>query len=415
MTDFIKPKKDFSDLEKSKYVQKWIRNYKTDQRARLGLLDGFCDFTEKTPDELIMIHFEDTQKMPLERTHITKQYFFDWFEHLKENGVSHNAARQYVWGKIASFYAQNDVPVVMKKGETPAPQKGVTDKVWKKDGKRISKDDKIFTLRNIRDALPTLRDRAIFLCKLSSGMDDCDLFVLKVKDFEEGYFPDFNICYVEGVRIRPQGNPYFQTFFSGEACDLINMYLAHRKEKGEKITPNSDLFVSERMTADGKPKKIKASAFSEQLKKTCEQLNVQNITPKRFRSHFSTILKRGKIEHDIVERLMGHSGEVSKHYVDLFNDSEEFAEFFSENIEPIVCLGNGNAKYQKLDVEMKELKEENAQLTKKLNDLITAVYMIKNTIEKESNVHIDLSLESLGKRPIEKPKKFDKDGKEIPI
>jgi len=246
-------------------------------------------------------------------------------------------------------------------------------------------------------------------------MDDCDLFVLKVKDFEDGYFPDFNICFVEGNRIKPQGNPYYQGFLSGEAVDLINMYLNHRKEKGEKITPKSNLFISDRMTADGKAKKIKDTAFSEQLNKVCKQLNIQNITPKRFRSYFNTILKRGKIEHDIVEQLMGHVGDVSKHYQDVFADTEEFAEFFSEHIEPIVCLGNGNAKYQKLDTEIKALREENAELNLKINDLITAVYTIKETVEKESNLHIDLSLESLGKRPIEKPKKFDKDGKEIPI
>jgi len=128
-TAFIKAKKDFTELLKSKYVQKWIKNYKTDKQARLSTLNQFSEFISKSPDELILEHFKDTQKMPLEREHIAKHQFFKWFEQLKEDGVSHNAARQYVWGKLASFYAQNDVPVVMKKGETPSPQKGTTDKV----------------------------------------------------------------------------------------------------------------------------------------------------------------------------------------------------------------------------------------------------------------------------------------------
>ena len=40
---------------------------------------------------------------------------------------------------------------------------------------------------------------------------------------------------------------------------------------------------------------------------------------------------------------------------------------------------------------------------------------IKESVENSSDLHIDLNLENLGKRPIEMPRKFDKDGKEIPI
>ncbi|MFX0070154.1 MAG: hypothetical protein ACFFAO_03600 [Candidatus Hermodarchaeota archaeon] len=365
---FGRPKKEYPELIESKYVKKWIESYTESQRQKkLGILEKYVEFIEKSPDDLIIEHNNDIRRDdPIKITNIAKKQLFLFYKYLigeEVNGkviqkaVSINSARQYIFSVLTSFFSKNNIPINFNKNEIPKERKGIKDKVWRSKKERISQDDKKKSLKKIRDDLTLLRDRAILHCKISSGMDDVDLFKLKIKDFERGYYPDYNICYIEGNRTK--SDIRFQTFFNGEACSLIKIYLNDRKKKGEKMDSNSWLFVSNYLKPNGTGKKMKPNAFSKNLRETCEKLEIYNITPKALRSYFNTIVIRAlHDDKEIVERMMGHVGSVSSKYQQMFNDTEEFAKYYYENIDLITSLENTAKTGIFAKKEMLKLREQ---------------------------------------------------------
>lgn len=416
---FKKPKKDFSNLKESKYVQKWLKNVKSD-RKRLGILKKYCNFIEKGPDKLILEHHEDQQKEPIKRTNIAKNQLKQYFKYLigetingktRNRSISINSARQYVYSRIASFYKRNGVPIHFQKGEIPKEKKGVSDKVWRNGKERIGKDKQKMCIKMIKDSFKNTRDKAILLCKKSSGLDDVDLFNLKIRDYFRGYYKDLNVCYLEGYRQKT--DMYYQTFLDSEACTMLQIYFRERNERGEDILDkngnlkreayNEWLFVSEKANSNGTYRKIKKNAFSENLKSVCETLDIHNVTPKSFRRWFNSVLKRNGINHEIVERMMGHKTKVSQKYNMVFEDPEAFTELYVEDIEPITLLGNGNQKYTKLDHKVEELEIENQYLRNKVDKITEVVKNIVGHIKDNSEL-ID-SLTQIPQEPKEEKSK----------
>lgn len=398
---FIKPKKDFSFLLESKYVKKWIGNYEKEyeKQNRLSILSDFCDFIEKDPDTLILEHNKDIKTDdPSEITDIAKNQLKMYYNYLIgeknnindntiEKPITINSARQYVFSKLASFFKRNNVPIKFQKGEIPSEDiKGTVEKVWKDGEKRIMAENKKDWLKQIRDSFINIRDKAIFLCKLSSGMDDCDLFELKTKDFNRGYYDIYNICYINGNRLKTE--TYFQTFFNSECCDLINLYLKDRERKGEKLTENSWLFVGNKKINE-KYTQMKPNIFYANLQEVCQKLNLKNITPKQFRHWFNSELKRNGIDFEIVERMMGHKTQISQKYFDLFKDEEGFVKYYMENIEIYTVLGNGNKKIKEIDKKVEELEAFNkklvehlAETNKKLEFVTSEYFKLNERIEQ---------------------------------
>ena len=273
---YYKPKKDFSFLLESKYVQKWLEGVKS-KDSRLSVLHEYVEFTGKTPEQLIEEHTEDLKLKGVDQTEITKKQMHAFFGYLtgdideafqntinkkiRTKNMSGNSARQYVYSKIASFYKRCKVPVVFEKNEIPIHnKKGSRDKNWREADKKITSNEKKACLKKIRDTLSLVRDRVILLCKISSGMDDVDVFKLKYQDFDNGYYPDLNVCYIEGHRQKNK-QCYFQTFFNSEACNVLNIYFKERKQKGELLTNDSWLFVKTRANKEGIYEPIQRRSF----------------------------------------------------------------------------------------------------------------------------------------------------------
>lgn len=384
---FIKPRRDFSQMLESKHVLKWVNSYKGNQNGKLAKLDDFCNYLDKTPDELILEHYEDNQKIPIEREEIAKRQFDEYFEHLKKTGVDHNSARQYVYSVIKGFYKKNLVPVMC---ETPTEEEQQVNKVWEySDNTTIKKEDKKDVLKKIRDTL-SIRNKAILLCKLGSGLDDVELFNLKIKNFKRGYNEDYNVTHVKGR--RKKSKIPFNTFFNSESTDMLNVYLKDRKRKGEEITDDSYLFVARKK--DGSISKPRNNSFSEDLKKATETLGFKNITPKRLRDWFRSQLRRNGITEEIIKRMMGHKCDISASYEQMFEESEEFAKFYAidKDIDAITSLGNGNKKVVRLESEITDLKDtitemakENVQFREDIDKLKEwAAEMYKEKLLKEN-------------------------------
>ncbi len=382
---FIKPKKDYSDLMESPYVKIWLEDVKTKQ-GRLAVLKRYCEFIEKTPDELILEHHEDTIKKPLERTKIAKKQLRSYFGYLTadadekfsnlinkkviEKSISWNSARQYAYSKLASFYKRNEVEITFQKKEIPKHKGGSTGKTWKQEGKIITLINRKEGLKDIVNAFNTVRGRTIVLSKISSGLDDADLFNLKVKNFNEGYnIENYEVCYIEGNRKKT--DVYFQTYFNTEACKSIKLMLQDRERKGEVITDDSWLFVGNKKvekTIKGKKvmkyTQMKPVVFYNDLIKICKTLKITNITPKSFRRYFNETIKEGldTNEAEKAERMMGHEIGVKSAYQPMYNSKQLFTVWYVEHIEHKTLLFTVNGRITKLDGRIKDLEEKNEQL-----------------------------------------------------
>lgn len=364
------------------------------------MIEQFCIFTEKNPSELILEHRNDIMKEnPLDIENIGKKQLLTYYHYLigekasnnkinrekfpltskfyetirnkrVKREISTNSARQYAFSKLASFYKRNNIPISFDKKEIPQHNpKGTIDKVWRNgDDSRLEESKRIECLKQIRDTFKNLRDKAIFLSKLSSGLDDIDLFQLKIDDFRKGIIGEFDICYLEGIRIKTK--MYYQTFFNSESVRMIELYLKERKDTNSK----SWLFSNNKDDS----KQCKQNTFSESLKIICRKLDIKNITPKSLRRYFNTILKRNKIDFEIRERLLGHKVDISKGsaYDEILNDSYKLAKFYSEKVEPITLLGNGNHRVSEVDKRVKDLEQLNKNLIGELG----------NTNEKLDNI-----------------------------
>jgi len=403
---------DFSDIESNEYVLKWLDGIKS-TNARLSLMQNFCNFLEKTPTELAQEHQNDLKLDVLKRSNIAKKQLNNFFGYLTntddkkwkntlnnkkiDKAIAWNSARQYVFSKLLSFYSRLGIPIKYKKKEKPPElSKNVREKTWREningEKRAIEHNNKKECLKQIRDSFNSLRDKTIFLGKMSSSLDDVDLFNLRIGDFRDGYLPDYNICYLQGN--RQKDNVLYQTFFGNEACNMIDLYLIDRLDKTNKkgnrkltkIPKKEYLFVANN-------KQMKGRYFTEKMKEIVDKLELANITPKSLRRYFNTHLEKNSINTSIIRRLMGHKGDIGDiHYNQIFEqakegEKEELGRFFNENIDPLISLGNGNRKITKLDKEVERIKAENKELKEKLYDLAKIVENMNKLIsDKEASI-----------------------------
>ena len=168
------------------------------------------------------------------------------------------------------------------------------------------------------------------------------------------------------------------------------------------------------------------------MKEIIDKLDLMNITPKSLRRWFNTHLEKNSIKTSIIRRLMGHKGDIGdEHYNQIFEQAkegeyEELALFFSENIDVLISLGNGNKRYTKIDKKVEQLEalnkelitqlQENNQkidkleeLTSKIPNLLEAYESVKILLsENLSNISDKQVIETLGLKeiPNKKPKKL---------
>ena len=381
---------EFSEIKNNDYVIKWLENVESKDQ-RISLMSNLCNFLEKTPTDLAKEHQDDLKKDVLERSNIAKlqlNNFFGYLTNTKDSkwentlnnkkidkAINWNSARQYVFSKLLSYYKWLGIPVVYGRNEKPHKEdKNVNEKVWRKDGfddnnkptKKVVLNEKTI-LKQIRDSFNSLRDKAIFLGKISSSLDDVDIFNLKIKDYIEGHIPDYNICYLQGNRQKDK--VLYQSFFGTEACNMIELYLTERKDKNgkEELSKNEYLFT----TTNGK--QMKQRYFTEKMKEVVDMLNLYNITPKSLRRFFKTTLEANSINTGFIRRLMGHIGTMGDNYNMKFEQAKEgvreaLALDFYENVDSLISLGNGNKKLSNMEKEFDELKIRNKGLETTLDE-----------------------------------------------
>jgi site-specific recombinase XerD len=259
----------------------------------------------------------------------------------------------------------------------------------------MDKDEKRDILRQLRDSFKNIRDKTIFICLTSSGLDGID-FKLKIRNFRLGYRPSYNVSYQNGG--REKGSKQYQTFFNTEASDLIHLYLKERARLGEwgikyqesknKENPNRNptelfkkdydngnfdydwLFVQTKRKKDGTYQQINSNNFAESLAEARKIINLNNVTPKSLRKWFNSVLKSNGVLHEIVERMMGHQVKVPQFYIPTLESEELFTKDYVENMMEYTLLGYDKSLMNK---EIDTLKKATSIFSKDNEDFRTQI------------------------------------------
>lgn len=270
--------KGIEELRKDGYIKQWLSGAELREPTIPGYLVGiryFCGYTGKTPRELIE-EAEEELTIPMRRRTI-KTYlagFKNWLNEwsLKEKGkeMAPKTTHRYT-AAVRSFYTFFEIDL---------PKGG-----RKREAKNLVENNRRLTKDMVRQALKycSIRDKAIVLSMLSSGLDDSGVRNLKIKDFEDGYDKETEIT---TLWIRRQKTDIdFLTFLSPEASRAIFDYLEWRNRK-----PNLKKYR-------GEHKKTVMDAYEKRrVREKSGYLFINNFVQEQYLDNFDEKIR--KMEHD---------------------------------------------------------------------------------------------------------------------
>lgn len=173
--------------------------------------------------------------------------------------------------------------------------------------------DRIPTIDEIRKILnfAHIRDKALFMTMLSSGLRVGTAMSLKVKDYER--HKDIAIIHVKGGEGRKLSEGmWYWTFITPETRKVVDAYLEWRERVGEPLTPESPLF-----SAIEKEKHFSfITNLSRQWRRLVEKAGLDkkiegtgwlDIHLHTLRKFFHTKCKGAGISRDYYDFWMGHT------------------------------------------------------------------------------------------------------------
>jgi len=201
-----------SDLKNDPIVYNWLLSIDASvntQRNYLQAIKAFCEFTEKTPDELILEAEQEIKSGLLMRQRHIKIYLISFKKSLQDKGLAPMTVRSYMSG-VQSFYRSCDI-------ELPV--------LGRNKAKVLEKNKDIPTKEDLQEVLKICDpvERAILLVGASSGLSLNEIRNLKVKDFKTGYDPGTEVT---TLKLRRQKVGFdFITFLSPEASRAVQDYI----------------------------------------------------------------------------------------------------------------------------------------------------------------------------------------------
>lgn len=196
----------------------------------------YCEFLDKTPTELIEEAEEDQINYPLIRQRRIKEYLLNFRENLDSSDVVPTYVND-VMAIVKAFYRQFEITL---------PEISNTTK--EDDNQRPMTMDDLPSLEDLEiiTEKASLKNKAIILLGISSGMGSAELRSLKVSDYFKAHNVniDENTDILEVIRDKideshvptwhikriKTGMPYY-TFSSPESNKAINNYLKYKLKK----------------------------------------------------------------------------------------------------------------------------------------------------------------------------------------
>ena len=202
-----------------------------------------------------------------------------------------------ILSSITKFYAMNDIIVNTKKIRTffPSKEKTLGDKAYTNEDVKL-----------MLDQTKILKHKALIHVLASSGMRAGAVHELKLMHLNN--MP--HNC--KSVLVYADSIEEYTTFISPEASEALEYYFEQRRKKGEKLTPDSWLFVTDsNKQFDYAWVSALMCRFAQKLlsrKHTVNGVNYDKKGAHAMRKRFNTILKlRPGCNLSLSERLLGHS------------------------------------------------------------------------------------------------------------
>jgi len=198
----------------------------------------FCDFTGLTPIQLLEEAESEITNGTLMRQRKIKGYLITFRSMLKDRGLAPKTIGNIMTG-VNSFYRFNDVDLPNLNN-----RKQFSPKPLKKNTRWLEKSD----VQAILDHAG-VRDRAIILIMVSSGLSQVDVLNLQIKDVKIGYDEHTGITTLSVRRIKTDYD--FTTFLSPEASKAVfNWIELRQKHEKSKVRSDDDFLFTKRDVPD---------------------------------------------------------------------------------------------------------------------------------------------------------------------
>jgi len=353
----------------------------------------FLKCTKMNPDDLIEEAIRDSENGEEKLSD-----FYNWL--IKNDKQQPNSANTGSYGVIRGFFSRNKVhtqgwmtpklqPRLVEQTDADYPIFTVNPKTKKLDLNRT-------LLQSFYKKLSE-RDEIISLCLLSSGLDDGDLFKLNI-GFVTRQNPEHERLFLSGARGKT--GELFKTFFSKEATKRLRRYIATERRGASDSEPLFITSVKSRKETFTKTNKrqfknvvgddlppglrLRPKALSQNYRNAQESFGIKlesnkqgPLRPKRLRKGFRNGCQIAGLNDDLVSIFMGHSGSMSKIYLER---PREYLEQFYKMAEPYLSVYAVPSESE----EMQVLDKKNTELEKRLNELQVA-------LTKQTSFKIDAS------------------------
>ncbi|AFV22350.1 hypothetical protein Mpsy_0137 [Methanolobus psychrophilus R15] len=402
-------KMKFNDIKNDPALQNLFRmrglKSKSTIHCYISAFVLFTEFTGLSPSKLLEIaqHEYDNGVRPHMMTHFKMiEGFREHLEGLKtivNTSYAPTSIKCHV-NKTRSFFSSYymPVPASLRSAEVRARPKKENQKL--PDCELILKASKI----------ASIRDKAIILTGVASGLAASDICNLTVQDFRDGYDPVTEFTTLSLRRQKTQID--FTTFLSPEASRAVNTYLMKREQvfkdisekqmfrEAIKVTSDSPLFIREKKYHKYLCSKEECDRaltpdmivelyanISDKVEDTRRPGIYRLIRSHNMRKYFSTVLRNAGVDGDIIEHMMGHTlGEVKQAYIKY--DHKFLKKVYMENYLALLID-------EKADVstspEFKALKEENEELSNQNDANRALAYQYRGRVEELEDTNEELA------------------------
>lgn len=354
----------------------------------------YANFVGKIPTELIEEAENEEEAGIKLRNRKINDYFYDFREKLEEEGMLPSTINGY-FDTVKAFYRHYDMHLPKLK-------------IGLKSSENWSMED-IPTIDHVREAVKVsdIRDKAILLLMLSSGMGSGEIRHLKYEDFINSVSDYIDLSDPDKLNIPKvvyelrkiedligtwkihrykTGMPYI-TFNSPESTQAIVDYLSHRENNNKEIKNLDDpLFVSSRriqISSQGLVfvfRRINERAGFGRSK----ERNRRFFTSHTLRKLFTSTLYNKGIDQLAVDWMLGHKiNPVTEAYFK--NDPQTLKAKYMEAVENLTLekVKVKNVTTQEYDLLIRDSKEKDGKITSLEGRVESLEAMLKKALEKE--------------------------------
>ncbi len=316
-------------------------------RRRLVLLEEYCGYAAKSPDDLLIQDLESTME--------ELNNYFDWLKTEREPELSHNSAITKL-AYVRGFFTHNMIAFPKGFKLPTAEPSEVTSRDSDVEVYSFNIDTEEMYLNDLLGnfvAHLSFRDETVARCLLSTGTDTIDLLSLNVSSVDKQWKAD-RFLY-RGRRNKT--NVPFMVYLSKQSTEFIKQYCEKYHKDADLRDP---LFLGKgggALTTGAVQQAFRDAARSMGLTKTNE---ANPFRPKRFRHLFRNACAIARIDRGFTNSWMGHKTDVSDSYL-----GESPAIHLSQyvKVEPLLEVSSASGYEAKIiSGEIQSLKEQIARL-----------------------------------------------------